>query len=297
MKDTLCKALVCQDHIRLYMVRSTDLVQEARDRFDLYPCACAALGRVLSVGSLMGSMLKDEKEMLTISINGHGPIGSLIVDAYHDGSVRGFCSNPHVDTEFKESGKLDVGAVVGKEGTLTVTKDLSMQENFSGTVELVSGEIGEDFAYYFTKSEQTPTAVSVGVLVDPSGNVVSAGTLILQVLPDATDTDISICEHVLEGLKPMSTLMKEYDDSCLEQLAKDMFEDAHVLSVQEVSFSCPCSKERMERALSTLHEKDLKAMIEEDHGAKVTCNFCNERYEFTEQELQSILDKRHEKNV
>ena len=294
MKDTLCKALVCQDHIRLYLVKTTDLVQEARDRFDLYPCACAALGRTLSVGSLMGSMLKDDKEMLTISINGHGPISSIIVDAYHDGSVRGFCSNPHVDTEFKENGKLNVGAVVGNQGTLTVTKDLSMQENFSGTVELVSGEIGEDFAYYFTKSEQTPTAVSVGVLVDPSGNVISAGALILQVLPDATDTDVSICEHVLEGLKPMSTLIREYDDSSLEQLAKDMFEDAHVLETKHVCFSCPCSKQRMEQALSTLRSQDLQAMIEEDHGAKVTCNFCNERYEFTEEELRKILDGRNE---
>lgn len=297
MKDTLCKALVCQDHIRLYLVKTTDLVQEARDRFDLYPCACAALGRTLSVGSLMGSMLKDDKEMLTISINGHGPIGSIIVDAYHDGSVRGFCSNPHVDTEFKENGKLNVGAVVGNQGTLTVTKDLSMQENFSGTVELVSGEIGEDFAYYFTKSEQTPTAVSVGVLVDPSGNVISAGALILQVLPDATDTDISICEHVLEGLKPMSTLIREYDDSSLEQLAKDMFEDAHVLETKDVCFFCPCSKQRMEQALSTLRSQDLQTMIEEDHGAKVTCNFCNERYEFTEEELRKILDGRNEQKA
>lgn len=292
MNDTICKALVCQDHVRLYLIRSTDLVQEARDRFDLYPCACAALGRTLSIGSLMGSMLKDEKEMLTISINGHGPIGSIIVDAYHDGSVRGFCSNPHVDTEFKEAGKLNVGAVVGTAGTLTVTKDLGMQENFSGTVELVSGEIGEDFAYYFTKSEQTPTAVSVGVLVDPSGNVISAGALILQVLPDATETDISICEHVIEGLKPMSTIIAEYDDVSLERLAEDLFEDAHILESKPVRFLCPCSKERMARALATLKKEDLQAMIEEDHGAQITCNFCNERYSFTEKELQEILDER-----
>ena len=292
MNDSICKALVCQDHVRLYLIRSTDLVQEARDRFDLYPCACAALGRTLSVGSLMGSMLKDEKEMLTISINGHGPIGSIIVDAYHDGSVRGFCSNPHVDTEFKEAGKLNVGAVVGTQGTLTVTKDLGMQENFSGTVELVSGEIGEDFAFYFTKSEQTPTAVSVGVLVDPTGNVVSAGALILQVLPDATETDISICEHVIEGLKPMSTIIAEYDDASLEELAKDLFEDAHILESKPVCFDCPCSKERMARALSTLKKEDLQAMIEEDHGAQITCNFCNERYSFGEEELREILDER-----
>lgn len=293
MKDTLLKALVNQDHIRLYLARTTDLVQEARDRFDLYPCASAALGRTLSAATLMGSMLKDEKEMLTIAINGGGPIGSIVVDAYSDGHVRGFCSNPHVETISTEQGKLNVGAVVGINGTLTVTKDLSMQENFSGTVELVSGEIGEDLAYYFAKSEQTPTAVSVGVLVDPSGNIQSAGAMILQVLPDATETDIALCEHILQGLKPMSTLMLEYDDLGLEQLAKDMFEDANILEVSDVCFSCGCSKESMARALSTLKEEDLKAMIEEDHGASVTCNFCNERYQFTGQELQEILDARH----
>ena len=144
MKDQLCRALVCQDRVRLYIVRTTDMVQEARDRFDLHPCACAALGRTLSVGSIMGSMLKSDEEMLTITINGHGPIGSIIVDAYHDGTVRGFCSNPHVEDVFLDKGKLNVGAVVGKDGTLTVTKDLNMEENFSGTVELVSGEIGEE---------------------------------------------------------------------------------------------------------------------------------------------------------
>lgn len=293
MKDQLCKALVLEGRVRLYLVRSTDLVQEARDRFDLYPCAAAALGRTLSVGSLMGSMLKSDQEMLTIAINGHGPIGSIIVDAYHDGTVRGFCSNPHVDTELRGDGHLNVGAVVGTNGTLTVIKDLKMEENFSGTVNLVSGEIGEDFAYYFTLSEQTPTAVSVGVSVKPNGSIESAGAMILQMLPDATDMDISICEHVLEGLKPMSTLIREYDDESLEQLAKDMFEDAQILETREVSFQCPCSKERMAAALMTLPSEELDAMIKEDHGAEVTCNFCNEKYTFDESELLEILRRRN----
>ena len=289
MKDQLTKALVCEGRVRLYLARTTDLVQEARDRFDCYPCAAAALGRTLSVGTMMGSMLKSDQEMLTITINGHGPLGTIMVDAYADGSVRGFLSNPHVPTISREDGHLDVGGVVGKNGTLTVTKDLSMQDNWTGTVELQSGEIGDDFAYYFTLSEQTPTAVSVGVLVGTDHNIISSGAMILQMLPDATETDISICEHVLEGLKPMSTLIQEYDDTNLEELAHDMFEGAHILSTEEISFSCPCSKERMERALSTIAESDLKAMIEEDHGAEVTCNFCNEHYQFTEDELKEIL--------
>ena len=290
MKDQLCKALVLEDRVRLYLVRTTDLVQEARDRFDLHPCACAALGRTLSVGSMMGSMLKDEKEMLTISINGHGPLGTIMVDAYSDGSVRGFVSDPHVEDVFKANGKLDVGAVVGNQGTLTVTKDLSMEENFTGTVELVSGEIGEDFAYYFTLSEQTPTAVSVGVLIGTDGNVRSAGALIIQMLPDATDTDIRICEHVLEGLKPMSTIIEEYDDSSLEQLAHDLFEDAKVLSTSDVHFYCPCDKDRMAKALKTLPIQELQTLIDEDHECEITCNFCNERYHFSQSELEEIVE-------
>ena len=294
MKDQLTKALVCEGRVRLYLVRTTDLVQEARDRFDCYPCAAAALGRTLSVGTMMGSMLKSKQEMLTITINGGGPLGTIMVDAYTDGSVRGFVSNPHVPTKTREDGHLDVADVVGKEGTLTVTKDLHMAENWTGTVDLQSGEIGDDFAYYFTLSEQTPTAVSVGVLVGPDQNILASGAMIIQMLPDATDTDISICEHVLEGLKPMSTLIQEYDDTNLEELARDMFEGVHILSTEPVSFSCPCSKERMERALATIADADLKAMIEEDHGAEVTCNFCNEHYKFSEAELKAILEHKHD---
>lgn len=294
MKDQLTKALVCQGRVRLYIVRTTDLVSEARDRFDCMPCASAALGRTLSVASIMGSMLKSEQEMLTVAINGHGPISSVIVDAYADGNVCGFVSDPHVDTVV-DNGHLNVGAVVGTNGTLTVIKNLHMQDNFTGTVELQTGEIGEDFAYYFTLSEQIPTAVDVGVRVEPDGQIGSAGALILQVLPDATEQDISICEHVLEGLKPMSLLMKEYDDSTLEQLVKDMFEDAKILSTQPVRYFCPCTKERMAQALEAVTDKELQEMIEKDHGAHVTCNFCNERYSFTEQELKEILERKNGK--
>lgn len=293
MKDQLCKALVCNSRVRVYMVRSTDLVQEARNRFDLHPCACAALGRTLSVGSMMGNMLKSEKEMLTITINGHGPIGSIVVDAYHDGTVRGFCSNPHVEDVFVNNGKLNVGAVVGTDGTLTVTKDLNMEENFTGTVELVSGEIGEDFAYYFTLSEQTPTAVSVGVLVGTDGNVLSAGAMILQMLPDATEEDIVICENIINGLKPMSSLMLEYDSLELNDLINDIFDDANILETLPVSYSCPCSKERMIKALETLDENEIKDIIEKENGCQVTCNFCNERYTFTKEDLEQILESRN----
>lgn len=267
------------------------MVQEARDRFDLHPTACAALGRVLSIASIMGSMLKSDQEMLTISINGHGPIGSIIVDAYANGNVRGFVSNPHVEDVYKGPGKLDVGAVVGKDGTMTVTKDLHMAENWTGTIELQSGEIGEDFAYYFTMSEQTPSAVSVGVKIGTDGNVESAGAMLLQMMPDATDEDIRICEHVLSGLKPMSTLMQEYDDSSLDQLVKDMFDDARILETRDIQFHCGCDREKTEKVLMTLPKKDIEELMGQDEGINITCNFCNNEYHFDKDDLQKILDK------
>ncbi|WP_276814140.1 Hsp33 family molecular chaperone HslO [Faecalibaculum rodentium] len=291
MKDQLVKAFVLDGRVRIYIDRTTDMVQEARDRFDLHPTACAALGRVLSIASIMGSMLKSDQEMLTISINGHGPIGSIIVDAYANGNVRGFVSNPHVEDVYKGPGKLDVGAVVGKDGTMTVTKDLHMAENWTGTIELQSGEIGEDFAYYFTMSEQTPSAVSVGVKIGTDGNVESAGAMLLQMMPDATDEDIRICEHVLSGLKPMSTLMQEYDDSSLDQLVKDMFDDAQILETRDIQFHCGCDREKTEKVLMTLPKKDIEELMGQDEGIHITCNFCNNEYHFDKDDLQKILDK------
>ncbi len=289
MKDQLVKAFVLDGRVRIYIDRTTDMVQEARDRFDLHPTACAALGRVLSIASIMGSMLKSDQEMLTIS--SHGPIGSIIVDAYANGNVRGFVSNPHVEDVYKGPGKLDVGAVVGKDGTMTVTKDLHMAENWTGTIELQSGEIGEDFAYYFTMSEQTPSAVSVGVKIGTDGNVESAGAMLLQMMPDATDEDIRICAHVLSGLKPMSTLMQEYDDSSLDQLVKDMFDDARILETRDIQFHCGCDREKTEKVLMTLPKKDIEELMGQDEGINITCNFCNNEYHFDKDDLQKILDK------
>ncbi|MCF0258530.1 MAG: Hsp33 family molecular chaperone HslO [Erysipelotrichaceae bacterium] len=291
MKDQLVKAIACSKHVRLYAVSSTQMVQEAKDRFDLYPTSAAALGRVLSVASIMGSMLKSDQEMLTINIQGGGPIGSIVVDAYFNGNVRGFVSNPHAEAPSKADGHLNVGAVVGNVGTLTVTKDLSMQENWSGSVALQTGEIGEDFAYYFTLSEQTPTAVSVGVKVGTDGNIVSAGALVLQIMPDAEEADIVMCEHMLSGLKPMSQIVEEYSDSDMTEFVKALFDDVKVLSEQPVAFKCTCSREKTEALLKTVSEDELKAMIEEDKGAEVTCHFCNEVYHFTQDELKKILEE------
>lgn len=286
MKDYLLKAVACHEHVRVYICSSTNLVEEARQRFDLWPTASATLGRTLSVGSMMGSMLKSDKEQLTIRINGGGPIGTVLVDAYSDGHVRGFVSNSHVHYQYNDTGKLAVGIAVGKEGTLEVIKDLGMKENWSGTVELQSGEIGDDFAYYFTVSEQTPSAVSVGVLVDTDNHIISAGGLIVQMMPDATEEDIRKCEEVLSKLQPMSTLIRDKDS--LEDILHEMFDDVKILSSQDICFKCHCSKATMKRVLTTLSKEERMKMIEEDHGCEITCNFCNERYHFSEEELRDL---------
>lgn len=293
MEDTLVKAMALDDRVRFFIVRSTDLVQDAVDRFDLSPAAGDALGRVLSIASIMGSMLKSEQEMLTINILGTGPLGSIVVDAYSNGNVRGFVANPELTPE---EAHLPVHDLIGLPGTLIVTKDLHMEDNWSGTVELQNGEIGQDFAYYFTLSEQTPTAVSVGVKIDENGVVQSAGALVLQMMPDATDAEISICENVLSGLKPMTELIEHYDDSSLDQLALDMFEDTKILANDPIAFKCTCSKEKTAGLLRTVSKGHLKEMIEEDHGVDVTCNFCNTTYHFDEDELKEILEET-EKNL
>ncbi len=288
MKDSLVKAMALDGHVRLYINRTTDLVQEAMDRFRMSTPSADVLGRVLSVASIMGSMLKSEKEMLTINIQGQGELGSIVVDAQADGTVRGFVDNPEAGLDGDPN--VTAGSLIGLPGTLTVTKDLSMSENWSGTVELQNGEIGQDFAYYFTLSEQTPTAVSVGVRMNEEGKVLAAGALVLQMMPDADDTDIRICEHVLSGLKPMTTIIQDYDDASLALLAEDLFDDTEVLETIPVSFKCTCSKEKTAGLLHTVAPDQIKAMIEEDHGAEVTCNFCSSTYHFNEHELREILN-------
>lgn len=286
MKDYLCKALACEGHVRIYICSSTKLVEEARGRFDLWPTSAAALGRVLSIGSMMGSMLKSDQEQMTIKINGGGPIGTIMVDAYSDGHVRGFVSDPHILLQYNDTGKLAVGMAVGTEGTLEVIKDLHMKENWSGTVALQSGEIGDDFAYYFTASEQTPSAVSVGVLVDTDNSILAAGGLLIQMMPDAEEEDISKVEQIVSTMKHISTYIKEY--ASLEDILTELFDDVQVVSKQPIEFRCPCNRSTMKRVLTTLGNEELDAMIEEDHGCEITCNFCNEQYQFNEEELKEL---------
>lgn len=287
MKDKLIKALARNGKVRVYICSSTQLVEEARKRFDMYPTSLAALGRVFSVASMMGSMLKSDKEKLSIQINGGGPIGSIIVDSYYDGYVRGFVSDPHILLQYNDSNKLAVGVGVGNKGTLEVIKDFHMKENWKGCVELQSGEIGDDFAYYFTVSEQTPSALSVGVLVNPNGSTACSGGLLIQMMPDASEDDVEFIEEIVKNLLHMSNYLQTYES--LEKILDVIFKkDIEILSEQPIGFRCTCDATRMKRALTTLPKSERLQMIEEEHGCEITCNFCNEKYHFNEQELIAL---------
>lgn len=292
MKDRLLKALAREGRVRIYICDTTRMVQEAKERHNLWPTASAALGRTMSVGCMMGSNLKSEKEKITIIINGGGPIGTIMVDAHSDGSVRGFVGDGNVHYMYNDTGKLAVGIAVGTNGYLEVKKDMGLKEDFAGKVALQTGEIGDDFAYYFAVSEQTPSIVSVGVLVDEQSDIIASGGLLIQMMPDATEEDITCTEELVKTLQPMSNMIQ--DGKSLEDILNSLYEDCKVLEERPLSFKCECGREKMEGAIITLSKDDIETMIKEDHGCEIKCQFCGEKYQFSEEELKAILDKRNQ---
>jgi len=287
MKDTLTRGMVLNNDVRVFCCRTTALVQDAVNKHDLWPTSAAALGRVLSVGCMMGSMLKSDKEKIEIQIDGQGQLGQIVVDAYNGGFVRGYVQNGQVYQVREEDHKLDVGGCVGTNGFLRVVKDMGMKQPFVSEVDLQSGEIGDDFAYYFMVSEQTPSAVSVGVLVDTDLSIKSAGGLIFQMMPGASEESIRIIEDIVRNIKPISQLLLEYDEP--KDIINALFDDYEELSSSELSFRCECSREKFESVLKTLPTEDLQTMIDEDHGCEVKCIFCGSTYNFSEDELKSYI--------
>ncbi len=286
MKDYLVKALAYDDQIRAFAITSTHLVETARQRHGCWPTVSAALGRTLSIAAMMGSQLKGE-ESITIRINGGGPAGPMIVDADASGTVRGYVANPEVQFQYN-SGKLNVGMAVGTDGFLSVTKDLGLKDYFTGQVPLQTGEIGDDFTYYFTVSEQVPSAVGVGVLVEADNSVRAAGGFIIQVMPGATDETLTKLEQALGNIKPVSQLIDEGNSP--EELLNIIFgeENVRVLERQPVAFECGCHKEKFATGIASLGNTEIQKMIDEDNGCEAICHFCKEKYAFTADELQSL---------
>ncbi len=289
MKDVLVRGLDNEHNFRIFCCSTTNLSEEARKLHNMWPTATAALSRTMSAGIIMaGGMLKDDSEHLTIQINGGGPLGTILVDARANGTIRGMVGEPECFYEYTDQKKLAVGVAVGNEGTLKVIKGMGMRTDFTGEVPLQSGEIGDDFAYYFTVSEQTPSAVSVGCLVDTDNSVIAAGGLILQVLPKATDEDITFMEEALAKLPHISEMI--HNGETPRDILKRISDSIEVLEEKDIKWECGCSKEKMKNALTTLTVKDRQEMIDEDHGCEIVCNFCNKKYNFTAEELQEMND-------
>ncbi len=286
LNDGLYHISLMGGQARAILIESTNLVQRAKDIHHLSRTATAALGRTLTMAAIMGSMLKNDSDSITAQIKGGGPIGAILAVAHGDCSVKGYVGNP--DVELPRVGKkLPVGPAVGKDGKLTVIKDLHLKEPYVGQVNLVSGEIAEDFAMYFTASEQTPSLVSLGVLVSDE-KVESAGGLLIQMLPGASEAAIASIENSAGMFMDISGTMREYHlKDAVQQLLLHL--EPEVLQERTPQYRCDCSRERIERMLVTLGRDELADMIEKQHGAQVDCHFCNRRYEFSEDDLKTIL--------
>lgn len=287
MNDYLVKALAFDGHVRAYAVRTTTLVSEAQRRHQTWRTASAALGRAMTAGVMMGAMLKGD-EKLTIKIEGDGPLGHILVDSNAKGKVRGYVNNPQVDFEANEQGKLDVKRAVGTSGALTVVKDIGLRDYFTGQVPLVSGELGEDFTYYFATSEQVPSSVGVGVLVNPDDSILAAGGFILQLMPDTDEETIAKLENSLKTLPPISKLIQ--DGLAPEEILEKLFgkDQVKMLEKMPLEFECTCSKQRFAEAIISLGKAEITDMIETDGMAEAHCHFCNEKYLFTKEELEAL---------
>ncbi|NLP44937.1 MAG: Hsp33 family molecular chaperone HslO [Peptococcaceae bacterium] len=290
MSDYLVKSLAYNGQIRAYAALTTETVSEAQRRHHMWPTATAALGRTLTAGLMLGAMLKGE-ERLTIKIEGDGPLGAIVVDANAKGEARGYVSNPQTHLELNDKGKLDVSGAVGSNGTLSVVKDIGLRDFFTGQVPLVSGEIAEDFTYYLANSEQIPSSVGLGVLVNPDNTVQAAGGFIIQVLPGADDRVISKIEDRLQIIKPVSTMIQEGYKP--ERILTEILgtEDLQILERIPISYKCRCSKERLASALISLGKNEIADIIEKDGQAKALCHFCNEEYLFSVEELGRLRDE------
>ncbi len=290
MEDYLVKATIYEGKVRAYAITSTNTVEEARKRQDTWATATAAMGRTLTITALMGAMMKGD-DTITTKIEGTGPIGAIVADGNAKGEVRGYVSQPHVDFETNAAGKLDVARAVGTEGSLSVVKDLGLRDYFTGNSPIVSGEISEDFTYYFAVSEQVPSAVGAGVLINPDHSVLAAGGFIIQIMPGADDELITNLEKRIQSFPSISALIEEGNNP--EQILQRLFEEEQIKFHEKmpITFRCKCSKERFEKAIIGLGTDEIQQMIDEDHGAEAVCHFCNETYHFDEEQLKALIEK------
>ncbi len=288
MKDYVIRATAGDGQLRAFVATTTNMVEEARKLHNTTKVATAAFGRTLTVTSMMGLMMKNDGDKLTVIIKGGGPIGTILATSNVKGIVKGYVENPNVEVPDYENGKLNVAAAVGNDGVVKVTKDLGLREPYNGAYPLVSGEIAQDLTHYFALSEQTPSVVALGVLTTGM-KVEHAGGFIVQLMPDATEEVISKLEENVAKLTSITNMMT--DGKTPEDILNIVLEglNPRVLDKVEVGFECECSKERVQKVLIAIGKKELASIIKEDKEAEIGCQFCNSKYKYTEEELLNIL--------
>lgn len=281
--DKLIKALALNKNVRVYIAKTTSLVNEAIVRHDLWPSTASLLGKSLTIAAMMGAMLK-EKEGLTFKINGSGPCGNIVVDANSLAHVRGYVDKPHVHFSYKNS--LDEATTLGCNGYLDVIKDLGLKEPFTSTTELQTGDLAQEFTYYFLTSEQTPSCVGLGCEMDVDNKCKICGGIIIQLLPNCEEKYISYIEGKLDIISKMTQLLS---DNSLNEILKLLFnDDFEILDEIEPMFKCPCSKEGFSRGILTLGSDEIEDIIKTKGEAEIVCHYCNNQYLFNKEELEKL---------
>lgn len=293
--DKIIRATAGDGFIKMAVISATETVERARAIHNCSPTASAALGRSLCAASLMGQAQKEEKATLTIRINGGGPIGSVVAVSDCDGNVRGYVEDPSVDLPLRADGKLNVGGAVGRDGMLTVSRDLGMREPYIGSVELLSGEIAEDVTRYLTESEQVPSACALGVLVDTDCTIRAAGGFIVQLMPGA---EMAMIEQLEDNIFMMDQLTTILDEDGVDELFAQVLKgfEYHIVGEYPVEYRCYCSRERVEEAVSCIEKEELEEIAAEGKDVSVSCQFCDAEYSFSPEELLAIAAKKIEEN-
>ncbi len=287
-KDYIVRASAAGSTVRAFAITARGLVQQASSCHHTSPVISAALGRLLAAGAMMGVMMKGEDDLLTIQVSGSGPVKGLTVTADSAGHVKGYAQAPQVGLPANAQGKLDVGGAVGQ-GILRVIKDMGLKEPYVGTVPLQTGEIAEDLTYYFASSEQVPSSVGLGVLVDKDWSIRQAGGFIIQLMPQAGDGVIEKLEANISGIRPVTDMLEQ---GFSPEMILETVLDGLGLEIKEkvqASFTCNCSKERVQKALASIPKKDIQSMADDKEPIEVRCQFCNTAYQFCEEELRELL--------
>lgn len=290
MKDKIVRGTAKGGMIRVIGGITTNMVNDGTSVHECTPVASAALGRMLTAGVLMATDLKSEKEVMTLKINGAGPAKGVTVTAHADGTIKGFIGDPYINLPLNDKGKLDVGGAIGTDGLLYVIKDLGLRDPYVGQVPIHSGEIAEDLTYYYTVSEQTPSAVSLGVLVDKDLSIKASGGFIIQMMPDADPLLADLLMYRLEEIPSITTMISE--GKTIEEILEYVFEDMDLKleDASEPKYVCDCSRERIEKALISIGEKDLQEIYDDGKEEEVVCHFCNKKYKFTNEDIGSLLE-------